>query len=115
MISITSRIKKSELISKHNNFFKTTVKAVVDVRKKVIVLDAELHADLESLLLEKGSKQQDLWGINLYPSKKKDDFIEYLSFINIRPHQDNPAMEVQDPKIKKMIQEIVFSLIDYDA
>ncbi len=115
MIIITSKIKKSALIAKHNNFFKTAVKAVVDVRKRTMALDAELHADLESLLLEKGSKQHDLWGINLYPSRKKEEFIEFLSFINIRPQQDNPAMEVRDPKIKAAIRKIVFSLIDYGS
>ncbi len=43
------------------------VKAVVDVERELIAVDAELHSDLESLLLEDGSKQKDLCGIKLYP------------------------------------------------
>ena len=56
------------------------------MKKEVIALDAELHADLEAYLLERGSDQEDLWGINLYPKKERKDFIEYTVLINIRPH-----------------------------
>ena len=58
-------------------------KAVVDIERNVCAVDAELHADLESLLLENGSLQENLWGVNLYPLKQKFDFIEYTSLINI--------------------------------
>jgi hypothetical protein len=47
--------------------FGNLVKAVVDIDREVMVLDAELHSDLEARLLEDGSKQKSLWGINLYP------------------------------------------------
>jgi hypothetical protein len=44
--------------------FGDLVKAVVDVQRRLIAVDAELHSDLEALLIENGSKQHDLWGIN---------------------------------------------------
>src|SRR3989338_5902427 len=46
--------------------FGDMVKAVVDIEKNVIALGGELHADEEALLLQNGSKQENLWGINLY-------------------------------------------------
>jgi len=49
------------------NMFGNMVKAVVDVDRELIAVDAELHSDLEALLLDDGSKQRSLWGINLYP------------------------------------------------
>ena len=51
------------------------MKAVVDVKQEIIVIDAELHADEEELLLDQGSRQEDLWGINLYPHLPEDDLL----------------------------------------
>ena len=86
-------------------------KAVVDIENEIIAIDADLHSDLEAALIEAGSHQEDLWGINLYPSKSDEEFIEYTSLINIRPHQNNPSMEIMDVAIKKQIKHIVASLI----
>ena len=104
-------ISKEEILTNHNHFFKNMIKAVVDTKKEVIVLDGELHADLEALLIEKGSKQEDLWGINLYLGKKPKERIEYTALINIRPSQDNRNMEVESAEIRDRIEEIVNRLI----
>jgi len=112
---ITNKITKKELAENYSNYFKTLIKAVVDIKKEIIALDAELHADLEAYLLENSSKQDDLWGINLYPLKERRDFIEYTSLINIRPHQDNAAMEVKSDAIRRQINAIVDKLVDYGA
>jgi len=93
--------------------FNTMSKAVVDVEKGLVAVDADLHADIEAVLMDKGSKQENLWGINLYPFNKKEDFIEYTAMINIRPHQNNPSMEILDNKIKEKISEIVWNYIEY--
>ena len=87
--------------------FGDLVKAVVDVERGRIAVDAELHADLESLLLDDGSKQQDLWGINLYPDMTGDDFVEFDSMINMRPSQGNRSRGVDDEKTRQKIFEIV--------
>ena len=89
-------------------------KAVVDVEKEIMAVDGELHSDQESELLAGGSKQEDLWGINLYPSRNREDFIEFTSLINIRPHQGNFSMEVDDRAVREKIKTIVFNLIDYE-
>lgn len=83
------------------------VKTVVDVDRELIAIDAELHSDLEALLLEDGSKQKNLWGINLYPDMQGDDFIEFDSMINMRPSQENKSRGVDDKKTVKKIIEIV--------
>lgn len=90
------------------HFFGDMVKGVIDVEKKEIALDAELHADLESLLLSKGSERQNLWGFNLYPDMDDEDFIEYDSLINIRPSQGNRSRQVEDPEIRNSIKNIIF-------
>ena len=87
------------------------IKAVVDLKKEIIALDGELHADLEALLIEKDSRQENLWGINLYLEKPLKERIEYTALINIRPSQDNPSMEIENTRIRKKIGEVVNKLI----
>lgn len=91
--------------------FGNLVKAVVDVEKGIMVVGGELHADEEALLLEKGSQQQNLWGINLYPELQGDEFIEFDSVINLRPMQGNRTCEVDDVQLRQKIKEIVNGLI----
>jgi len=112
---VDTKIIKRELLDKYCSYFKTLIKAVVDIKKEIIALDAELHADLETYLLEKGSKQEDLWGINLYPKKERKDFIEYTALINIRPHQNNYSMEIEDDQVKAKIKKIMDKLVDYET
>ncbi len=83
------------------------VKAVADVDRGLLAVDAELHSDLEALLLENGSKQKSLWGINLYPDLPGDEFIEFDSMINMRPSQGNRSRGVDNEEIRKRIAAIV--------
>jgi hypothetical protein len=82
------------------------VKAVVDVRQELMAIGGELHADEEALLLQRGARQADLWGINLYPEKVAADFVEFDSMINVRPAQGNRSRGV-----RARIEEIVARLI----
>lgn len=91
--------------------FGDLVKAVVDIKHGIMAVDAELHADQEAFLLESGSKQADLWGINLYPDLQDEDFVEFDSMINLRPSQGNRSRGVEDPAIRQRILEIVRQLV----
>lgn len=89
--------------------FGDMVKAVVDVESGSIAVGCELHVDAEQFLLEKGSKQANLWGINLYPDAfgQEDRFVEFDSMINLRPGQGNRSRSVEDAEIRTKIFEIV--------
>lgn len=92
--------------------FGNLVKAVVDIDKEIMAIDADLHSDQESLLIQSGSKQKNLWGINLYPEKfGSTDFIEFDSMINLRPSQNNLSRGVEDKKIRNKITKIVKKLV----
>lgn len=91
--------------------FGDLVKVVVDIEKEIMVIGGELHADEEQILLEQGSKQENLWGINLYPGKACEDFIEFDSMINIKPRQNNRSRGIEDIDIQKKIIEIVKKLV----
>jgi len=91
--------------------FGNLVKAVVDVEKEVMVVGGELHSDEEALLLSRGSKQKDVWGINLYPDLPQNQWVEFDSVINVRPLSANHSREVENPKTRKKIIEIVNRLV----
>ncbi len=93
------------------NTFGDMIKCVADVQKGLLAIDADLHADLERLLLEDGSAQESLWGFNLWVEEEGEDFIEYDSLINIRSWQGNPSRDVEDPEVRKAIKSIVDKFI----
>ena len=93
------------------NQFGDFVKAVVDIQKNVMAIGGELHADEEALLIEQGSSQENLWGINLYPEKPEEEWLEFNSMINIRPSQDNRSRSVENQATREKIKEVVNQLV----
>jgi len=108
---IKEKISTQKLKEMAAKMFGNLVKAVVDVEKKIMAIDGELHADEQALLIENGSDWQNLWGINIYPDKTGEDLIEFDSVINIRPSQNNRSRGVDDENIRKKILEITNTLI----
>ena len=104
---IDNKLTISELKQMAAATFGNMVKAVVDVDRELVAVDAELHSDLEAMLLENGSKQKNIWGINLYPDMYGDEFVEFDSLINIRPSQGNRSRGVENEEIRKKIISIV--------
>lgn len=108
-------IKKAVSVDQLNKLVKTEfdgiVKAVVDIKKEIMVIDGDLHADEERMLLETGCQQKDLWGINLKLKRFGKDWIEFDSMINLRPSQNNKSRGVDDPKTRKKIVKVVNNLI----
>ena len=109
---IQSKINISEIWDNREIQNTDLLKIVIDVNRRIIAADAEMHADLEEVLIENGSDQKDLWGANLFPGREASEFIEYTSFINIRPAQDNKSMEVQNNQIRDSIKKIINELIE---
>lgn len=107
MIILKESLTVSELKEIAQKVFGDLVKGVVDVDRDLVAIDAELHSDLESLLLENGSHQENLWGINLYPDCDDDDFLEFDSMINMRPSQGNMSRGVDNEKTQMRILEVI--------
>lgn len=108
---IRNKTSLSELQEIAKESFGDLVKAVVDIRKKIMVVGGELHADEEAFLLENGSKQEDIWGINIYPYKPKVEWIGFDSMINFRPSVGNFSRGIDNKEIQEKIETIVGSLI----
>jgi len=62
MKTIKDKILLEDLRLMAKRTFGNLVKAVVDIEKEIMALDAELHADEEAQLLEDSSKQENLRG-----------------------------------------------------
>jgi len=104
-------ITRTELGEIAKERFGDLVKVVVDIEQGIMAIGGELHADEEALLLEQGSTQKNLWGINLYPALEDKDWVEFDSMINVRPSQNNRSRGVENGEIKQKIIEIVHKLI----
>jgi len=91
--------------------FGDLVKAVVDVERGIMIVDADLHADQEAELLAGGSQQRDVWGINLYPDLPESDWLEFDSMVNLRPSFGNRSRGVDDPTMRDRITRLVVGLV----
>ena len=108
---ITNAISRKELASLAASSFGEWIKAVVDNEKQIMAIGGELHADMEQVLLEQGSRQENLWGINLYPARQDENWIEYDSMINVRPAHGNRSRTVEDATMQEKITSVVNALI----
>lgn len=104
---IEAPVNRSVVEQMAREHFADIVKAVVDIQREVIALGGDLHADQEYILIEHGSRQENLWGINLHPAKQGDAWLEFDSMINLRPSQGNRSRGVDDPATQQRIRELV--------
>lgn len=104
---LVEEMQKGDLAQSEVVFDGPMVKGVVDVDRELLAVDADLHADLEKLLLEDGSEQDALWGINLWYEDLGDDLIEFDSMINVRPRQGNKSRDVEDEATREKIVAVV--------
>jgi len=111
---VRDRIRRSELAALAEQRFGDMVKAVVDVSRGIMAIGGELHSDEEATLLDDGSRQADLWGINLYPAEEGEGWLEFDSMINVRPAQGNRSRAVEDEATRERIKRIVHSLVSDD-
>lgn len=108
---VRAGVARADLAALAERQFGDMVKAVVDVARGVMAIGGELHADEEAALIDDGSRQEDLWGINLYPGEPGAGWIEFDSMINVRPAQGNRSRDVQDEGLRSAIREVVARLV----
>jgi hypothetical protein len=104
---IRKKGQKEELIKLHPKN-KYVIKVVADISRGILAAGGEMHVDEEKILLEDGSMQKYLWGANYYP---KENNIEYISIINIRPEANNCSQEISDPLVKGSVRKIIIELL----
>ncbi len=111
-MKVVEKISVGGLAAMAEKMYGTLVKVDVDIAKSIFIVDMGMHADGEAYLMEHGSRQNDLWGINLHPGDYgTDDFIEFDSMINIRPSQGNASKDVLNPEIRQQIIDLVQKVV----
>ena len=108
---IRQRATKKE-IREMREELETYIKLAVDVERDILAGGGEYHADCEEALLEDGSRQEDIWGADWYPESKT---VEFVALINIRPHQENRGMEIEDPNLRAKIETIVRRCLEVES
>lgn len=91
-ITKTTPFTKEE-IENLRDMFDIYIKTVIDIKKKICSAGCDRHFDSEKILLNQGSKQENIWGGGIDLETKTIDF---NSMINIRPQQKNTSNEIQD-------------------
>jgi hypothetical protein len=84
------------------------IKIVVDIRRGILSGGGEMHSDCETILLEDGSEQDDLWGANWYSAENR---IEFESLINIRPRLGNRSILIQDEALRRQVESITREIL----
>jgi len=109
---VKTLITKAELSELAKECYGEMVKAVVDVAQGIMAVGGEMHADLETLLTEEEhSKREDTWGINIYPAKSREEWVEFDSMVNLKPHFGNRSRDVENEEIREKIMAIVQKLV----
>ncbi len=103
MIITKSQPFTKKEIEKLKELYDTYIKTVIDIKNKVCSAGVDRHFEGESILLKQGSKQSNIWGGGIDLETK---IIDYNSFINIRPNQNNPSNEILDPEMRKVYKEL---------
>ncbi len=105
---IDTPITRAEAKEIAQEFYVDMVKGVVDVEQEILALGGEWHMDANIKLIEHGSLQRNIWGFNFYPDENR---ILYTSLINIRPSQHNRKIEVQDPELRRRMEDVIRKLV----
>lgn len=111
ILIVRTSVTKTALITMAEQQFGDMVKAVVDIDQGIMAIGGELHSDEEALLIEQGSLQKHLWGINLYPTHQASEWIEFDSMINVRPSGGNRSRSVERAEIREAVTEILNRLV----
>ncbi|HVB20083.1 MAG TPA: DUF5674 family protein [Candidatus Paceibacterota bacterium] len=106
-------VSRRTLLALAKEWHHSLVKGVADIERGVVALGGEWHMDANNCLIADGSKQNDMWGFNIYPKESGDAAIEYISLINIRPVQGNRSMEIESETIRAAVRKVAAEIIPF--
>ncbi|MDZ7342923.1 MAG: DUF5674 family protein [candidate division KSB1 bacterium] len=109
MIHILSQKATRQQIDEMLEELDPLIKLAVDVRRDILAGGGQMHADCESVLIQNGSRQEDIWGANWIPATQT---LECEALINIRPQQQNFSMTIQDAALRQKVETIVKQLLE---
>ncbi len=108
MIHLIRERPTSQQLTEMLEMLDVYIKLAVDIRRGVLAGGGALHADCEAVLLQDGSRQEDIWGADWFPATQQ---VTFEALINIRPRQENPAMVILDSKIQERVEQVARRLL----
>lgn len=108
MIHILRQRADPEQVREMLEVLETYIKLAVDIQRGILAGGGAMHADCEAVLLQDGSKQENVWGADWNPFAQE---VTFESLINIRPRQGNRRLEIEDPALRDRIARIVRALL----
>ena len=103
MIIVLNRKITAEEFEQAREVYNDYIKTVIDVEKDIIAIGGEFHIDCEEILIEQGSKLENLYGGGYRVSTKE---IEYMAMSNYKPSLNKTTYEVTDPRIREKIYNL---------
>jgi len=107
ILLIRQKATENEIVQMLENL-RLFIKLAVDVQEGILAGGGSMHADCESVLLQAGCLQDNIWGADWNPFTQA---VSYESLINIRPRLGNRSMEVQDPNLRTKIEQVTVFLL----
>jgi hypothetical protein len=98
----------AEQVAEMSREYESMIKIVVDIRRNILAGGGEMHSDCESVLLDDGSEQDDLWGANWFPAEQR---IAFESLINIRPRLGNRNILIQNEELRKQVESVTREIL----
>lgn len=92
-----------QMLQQHKFYIKTAV----DIELRVLAGGGDLHYDCEQVLLNDGSRQENIWAASFMPLTGR---IIFESMVNLRPRQ-NRSMELLDPIIREIVAQIIVEFL----
>lgn len=108
MIHLLSLKATAEQVAEMLTEYESMIKIVVDIRRKILAGGGEMHSDCESVLLDDGSEQDDLWGANWYPAEQE---IVFEALINIRPRVGNRGILIQSEELRQQVFSVAVEIL----
>ena len=108
---IKEKISLDELKKIASEGYGEMVKVVVDIESGITAIGAEFHSEEADVLFRQGSKNENLWGINIYPDKTRETWLEFNSLINIKPAFGNRSMDIENIGVKEKIKKIIDKIV----
>ncbi len=102
IITKSTPFTKEEIV-KLKEQFDAYIKTVIDVKRRICSAGSDRHYESEEILLKDGSEQKDLWGGGIDLETK---VIDYNSFINIRPNDNNTSNEIQNENTRDVYKKL---------
>ena len=103
MIIILSRKITPEEFEQAREAYSDYIKTVIDIEKDILAVGGEYHIDCEEVLIEQGSKLENLYGGGYRISTKE---VEYMAMSNYKPDLNKLTYEIMDPVVRDKLYQL---------